>query len=338
MYPGWNAAMVSSAPTADAAATRTGTAPGASGRDGAGSAEVRELINLAAVCDSPRSRVASRMNETRIPSTDDPAQRLLLAAQAGLESTGLMELKITRAAYRRAYFAYKRHMEDPFAQLVRGHPGLFASGDVFDVGANIGYTATVFASAVDPGRRVFAFEPEGRNFGMLREVVTSMRLEGRLIPVRAAVGATEGTTALWVNRGHPADHRVVTEHLADHLPEAARSEQVPLVTLDDFSQREAIDSVSFVKIDVQGYELPVCEGMSGILDRNPSACVALEYAPRQMAEQGFEPEALRRFFAARGYRIYLLARNRPLTPWSFDRPVPGNRGYCDLIASLEPLD
>jgi hypothetical protein len=96
--------------------------------------------------------------------------------------------------------------------------------------------------------------------------------------------------------------------------------------------------VSFVKIDVQGYELPVCEGMSGILDRNPRACVALEYAPRQMAEQGFEPEALRRFFAARGYRIYLLARNRPLTPWSFDRPVPGNRGYCDLIASLEPLD
>src|SRR5512133_131626 len=98
-------------------------------------------------------------------------QRALVSAYARLESSGIMDSALGRAAYAHAYFAYKRHLEDPFARLVRRFPEPFLGGDILDVGANIGYTAAVFAAAASPGRRVWAFEPERRNFEMLQQIV-----------------------------------------------------------------------------------------------------------------------------------------------------------------------
>lgn len=243
-----------------------------------------------------------------------------------------------RAAYLRAYFAYKRHVEDPFARLVRRAPRLFAGGDVLDVGANVGYTAAVFAGAVDAGRKVWAFEPERRNFELLERVVAARHLGGRVVPVRAAVGREEGSIDLLVNRDQPTDHRVLTEPMRRALGPAAPTERVPLVTLDAFAAREGIARIAFVKIDVQGYELPVCEGMAGLLERNPDACLAVEYSPGQMVELGLDPAALRDFFEGRGYRSYLLARSGRLTPWRVGDPLRTGRSYCDLILTRTPLD
>lgn len=264
-------------------------------------------------------------------------QRALVALYARF-GDALMGSAPGRAAYLRAYFAYKRHVEDPFARLVRRAPRLFAGGDVLDVGANVGYTAAVFAGAVDEGRRVWAFEPERRNFELLEHVVASRRLGGRVVPVRAAVGREEGSIDLLVNRRQPTDHRVLTDAMRRTVGPAAATERVPLVSLDAFAAREGIARLAFVKVDVQGYELPVCEGMSGLLEANPGAALAIEYSPAQMAELGLDPGALRAFFEGRGYRSYLLAPSGQLTPWRVGDPLRTGRSYCDLILTRTPLD
>src|SRR5262249_36832247 len=46
-------------------------------------------------------------------------------------------------------------------------------GCVLDIGANIGYYTLLFARAVGPAGRVFAFEPEPENFDLLRQNVRS---------------------------------------------------------------------------------------------------------------------------------------------------------------------
>ncbi len=266
-------------------------------------------------------------------------QRLLLGVYQAV-GPRVLDSVAGRRAFVGSYFLYKRWLEDPFAALVRLRPALFRGGHVLDVGANVGYTASVFGGAIDAGRQVHAFEPERRNFRLLEEVVARRGLAGRVVPVRAAVGAAAGEVDLWLNAAHHADHRVLTEALAAGLgARAADRERVAQVTLDGYASHRRLDRVAFVKIDVQGYELEVCRGMVGLLEANPGTAVAVEYAPAAMREQGFEAADLLAFFASRGFAAHALERDGRLRAGSvveLERAV-GTRGYVDVVFARDPL-
>jgi len=229
----------------------------------------------------------------------------------------------------RSYFVYKRLLEDPFHALVRARPDLFRGGHVLDVGANLGYTAKVFAGAIDAGRRVYAFEPDPDNFALLEATVRAS--EGRIVPVQAAVGAKEGTVELLRSEESSADHRVRTGDLLDRDGETV---SVPIVTIDGFAGKEGVTGeIAFVKVDVQGYELAVCEGMRRTLAASPKAAVAIEFDPIRMREMGFAPERLLGFFDGAGFATHLLDRDGVGDRVSRDAldAIVAKRGYVDVV-------
>lgn len=268
-------------------------------------------------------------------------QRLLLGVYRSV-GPRVLDSALGRRAFVGSYFLYKRWLEDPFAALVRRRPELFRGGHVLDVGANVGYTATVFAGAVDAGRQVHAFEPERRNFEILSEVVARRKLAGRVVPVRAAVGSAAGTVELWLNQAHHADHRVLTEALAAELGGAlaADRETVPLMSLDGHVRTAGLDRIAFVKIDVQGYELEVCRGMVELLAANPGSAVAVEYTPDALRAQGFVPAALLEFFASRGFGAHLLEHDGTLSTAAMAAldQAASQRGYVDVVFTRDALD
>lgn len=62
-------------------------------------------------------------------------------------STRVLEVPVFKRGFLFSYFLYKRWYEDPFWALTKRSPELFFGGDILDIGANIGYTACVFAGA-----------------------------------------------------------------------------------------------------------------------------------------------------------------------------------------------
>src|ERR1035438_5265855 len=90
-------------------------------------------------------------------------QKTLLWSYRQIQNSDCMNRPWAQNSFLALYFLYKRHLEDPFARLLRGYPSLLRGGSVLDVGANIGYTALLFSKAIDSGFRVYAFEPEERN-------------------------------------------------------------------------------------------------------------------------------------------------------------------------------
>ncbi len=196
-----------------------------------------------------------------------------------------------RSLFNAAYFAYKR-FEDPFAALIEARPELFRGGHIIDAGANIGYTALLFARAVSNPFVVHAIEPHPGCAEMLRRNVERSGLRERIRVHAAAAGGVAGTAKLRVNRFHPADHRIADEGV-----------EVPLVRVDDLVGGEP---VRFVKIDVQGYELEVSRGMRGILDTNRTIAVAIEYAPSALEEQGVAPQSLLDFYSERDFGLWPL--------------------------------
>lgn len=255
---------------------------------------------------------------------------------AAARRAGLTRLPGFPLAFRHAYFLYKRLLEDPFAALLRRQPGLLGSGHVLDVGANIGYTAQLFARHLAPGRRVYAFEPESANFRELASLVDDRRLGEIVRPVQAAVGAASGETEIWINPDHHADHRVVTDTLRRGLAPASATQRVPLVALDDFARAENIaGAISFVKIDVQGYELQVARGMARVLQENPGLRVALEYSPEQIAAMGDDTAALLALFREQGYAGSVIERSGELTALAAGllEARLAERGYINLLFS-----
>lgn len=248
--------------------------------------------------------------------------------------SGLLEARAGQWFFSKAYFFYKRHIEDPYNALARRHPELFQGGHILDIGANIGYTSSVFARSIEAAYKVFAFEPEEFNFRLLERFAKSKQAGGRIVPVRAAAGDQNGTAELWRNLSHHADHRIITARFRGS-GSAATSVSVPILKIDTFVEQQGPRfPVCFIKVDVQGYEFPVCIGMQRTLETNPGAALALEYAPEGMRSLGFQPESLLNWLAERNYHAYQVAKDGSLRPAACERL---DTPYADLLFTRDAV-
>ena len=262
----------------------------------------------------------------------------LLSAYSLVRRSGFLHTSLGRRLFKSAYFLYKRYFEDDLRDLLRSHPAIVGEGNVLDIGANIGYTATVLARAAQAGRKVYAFEPEPFNFKLLQQTALQPKVATKIVPMQLAVGATDGTIDLWINDRHHADHRVATEQFRSAHPDSSNPDSnqvsVPLVSIDSFLQKNP-GPVSFVKIDVQGYELAVCQGMTNTLHQNPDIKIVLEFMPSAMRELGFESSQLIDLFVEQDFKVYQV---HPRGKLSSGIPVAmSDSSYCDLLFSRTPI-
>jgi FkbM family methyltransferase len=263
--------------------------------------------------------------------------RVLTGTYSIVSKMGLFRIPLLQLGLLSASFCYKRWYEDPFWNLMQRSPELLADGDVLDIGANIGYTAWVFAHGVAPDAKVYAFEPDLNSYPSLENVIRRKGLEGRVKPLNIAVGSHEGELEFWHNKNHSADHRIVTEEFRKVLPRNERVVRVPVTTVDRFVEMERIEKLSFIKIDVQGYELAVCQGMSKTLEKFPRLSICLEFAPGVMRDLGFEPNEVLKFFLSRGYRMSAVTREATVLVSDGDtiQRMMGRGEYIDLLFRKE---
>ena len=259
-------------------------------------------------------------------------EKLLTLGFSLVRQSRVLETRAGSALFQAAYFYYKRHLEDNLQDLVSFHPEVLGNAHVLDIGANIGYTASVLARAINGHRKVFAFEPEPFNFRLLERAAARPAVSGRIVPKQCAVGAEDGSVDLWLNPRHHADHRVITDQFRNEQPKA--SVKVPLISIDRFLDGNT--EVSFVKIDVQGYELPVCQGMVETIKKNPDMKVVLEYSPSSMRVLGYDPITLICLLEEFKFHAYCIHPKGKLSAWS---PLAGETpSYDDLLFSRTPIE
>jgi FkbM family methyltransferase len=267
-------------------------------------------------------------------------QNFLLRIYSFFKKIGLTEAPWFKKVFLLSYFLYKKYLEDPFSGLINKKPELFKGGHILDVGANIGYTSTLFSKVITPGFKVYAFEPEKNNFVLLKQIIDAWKARSKIIPVCAAVGATDGRVDLWYNESHHGDHRIVTQEYSQAGIDLMKVSAVEMRCIDSFVKSEQIEStIKFIKIDVQGYEFPVCLGMEQTLAANPDAVVALEYSPKGISELGFEPKEVLKLFQEKNYFIYILCSRGNLKPAQdgLIEEMVKKRGYIDIICSQKKL-
>jgi FkbM family methyltransferase len=203
-------------------------------------------------------------------------------------------------------------------QLLR--PGM----TVFDIGANQGVYALLFADLVRPGR-VFAFEPEPVIFQQLVLNVNTNKAENVLCH-NLAVSSSSGRLALKRGGINWGDNRI--------LPGSSRVPgqiNVEAIALDEKFAHQKID---FLKIDIQGWEAEALFGARGILEENIDLVVMFELWPYGLLRAGASPEALFKFMGDLGFQFWHIEKG---TLVNFDRkdlPDPKNQfSYCNLVGT-----
>lgn len=139
-------------------------------------------------------------------------------------------------------------------------PTLLRKGEVvFDVGANIGYTAALFGRAVGSLGHVYAFEPARSCIGLLQENAAFLK---NVTVVEAGVSEKSGVL-LFEEQIALDTSRILLEQTAGEHPVGVYS--VPVVSLDEFVTSGDRRHPHFVKVDVEGHEPAVFRGAARLL-------------------------------------------------------------------------
>jgi FkbM family methyltransferase len=154
----------------------------------------------------------------------------------------------------------------------RFYDEILRPGDVvFDIGAHVGTRARAMRRA---GAKVVALEPQSLFASYLR-----LTLPRDIVLLQAAVGASETVAEMAVSSRHPTVSSMQSSFVAGAATAPGfghvrwdRVQKVQMVTLDALIARHGMPS--YIKIDVEGFELDVLSGLS-----RPVPLMSVEYLP-----------------------------------------------------------
>lgn len=191
---------------------------------------------------------------------------------------------------------------------------------IFDVGAHVGeYSNRIME--LTPGARVYAFEPHPKAFGQLHQ----QALRYGYSALNVACGCRRESLNLYDYQDddgspHASLYREVLEAL--HRGRAV-AHRVELIVLDDFIAEHGISRVGLIKIDTEGHELKVLEGLRRAIGNGMIDAIQFEFNAMNVISRCF----FRDFFEILPhYRFHRMLRDG-LVPLREYSPV-----LCEIFA------
>lgn len=152
-----------------------------------------------------------------------------------------------------------RGTNDFLASIAKDH--LPNDATVFDVGANIGLTSSLFSLSAPEGR-IYSFEPSPNAYPCLQETIKANGLTNVTL-YNLALGAEPGELSFADDHNSAsASHLVVEGDTLGHI-----TGKVPVRTLDEIAKEANLSRLDLIKIDVEGFEVDVLEGAKETLKK-----------------------------------------------------------------------
>jgi len=220
-------------------------------------------------------------------------------------------------AYKPLYTIYKNRQDAFEIALLKEH--VHRNDVVLDIGANIGFYATIFALIVGGNGEVHCFEPDAKNYNYLK---TASKNFNQVFINNRAVGPRTETLKFYTSHKLNVDHRTYKPDQYDEEVE------VEAVSIDDYLSARpgnGPDHIDFIKIDIQGFEMQAIRGMAKTLATNENIKLLSEFWPYGLKQAGSSPTEYFEFLSANGFTCYLLENNSLTTL------------HSERVKALEPL-
>ena len=195
---------------------------------------------------------------------------------------------------------------------IPGLPNLFAEREekflkriinrgqvAIDIGANVGVYTLYLSKLVGKEGHVYAFEPFKPTYKLLSKTIKYNKLKN-VSCYNNALGEKETQISLEVPK---LNNGRIDDQFA-HIKSASGGE-INMVRLDRFIQENGISNVSFIKVDVEGYEYFVFEGARETIERFRPV-ILTEIDTRWTRRYNTSPQAVENLLSSFGYKEYVL--------------------------------
>lgn len=213
-----------------------------------------------------------------------------------------LSLKIGNLLFKNAFLFYKplytlfKNKQDSFEiKLLKKY--LVEKDVVLDIGANIGYYATILSKIVGREGKVFCFEPDLKNFNYLK--IATKKLNNTFV-LNKAVGSKTEKIKIYTSKIINVDHRTYKPDQYD------KEIEIEALSIDDYLSSNL--KVDFIKIDIQGYEMEAIKGMKMILEKNNHIKLISEFWPYGLKKAGSSVTEYFNFLVDKGFNCYLLEK------------------------------
>ena len=176
------------------------------------------------------------------------------------------------------------------------------NSSVLDIGANIGYYTLIMAKLVGNQGNVFAFEPEPSNFKILTKNIEANSY-CNIQAEKYVLSEHDGETKLFLSNTDPGSHKIYSS------PNVSKKNIiVDAISLDSYLKKHSIDpeTINFVKIDVEGSEFGVLQGMKTILSKTNDLKIILEFDPIQFRESHVDPNDILVFLKNFDFSFFMI--------------------------------
>jgi FkbM family methyltransferase len=205
---------------------------------------------------------------------------------------------------------------------------------VIDVGSHMGYYTVLAGSKVGQSGKVYSFEANPKIFKVLFKNVfvnglldivhienKAVYSQSKLVTFNTLKTATGGSSLIEFTDGFKA------KFLEEVTPI-----EVLAVSLDDYFA-ETSTKVDIIKVDAEGSEQYVFDGMKKILHHNPSLKVFCEFDKGLISGSGCDPRNFLELLVKYGFKLEVIDRESNLLTCSVDELL--QIGRADLFLSRD---
>ncbi|MCW4029813.1 MAG: FkbM family methyltransferase [Candidatus Bathyarchaeota archaeon] len=180
---------------------------------------------------------------------------------------------------------------------------------VFDVGANIGEFTILLSHVVGPNGKVHAFEPVPQTFEKLSQNVAKSPIKKQVVLNEIALSDHLGNAKIYMPISETTEASLTGHTYACWRSQSVQSFDCRLQTLDNYVEVNHIERVDFVKMDVEGAEMLVLQGMEKLLQGPSPPMLMLEAFPSWLKDFGFTIQDLFNLLTEHGYSVYFLGKD-----------------------------
>ena len=203
---------------------------------------------------------------------------------------------------------------------------------VIDIGAHVGYYTLLMAQLVGENGKVYSFEPDPVNFQLLKKSVEINGFEN-VVLIQKAVSNITDKVKLFLGDDDSAINRIYDAKLGD----TKESIDVESITIDEYF-KENDELINFIKIDSEGSEVKIVNGMKQFLSRNKELVMMTEFFPFLIKKSGDEPNQYLKSLEKSGFSLYnILDKNEKTNKINSENFLESgiNSEYCTNLLCIK---
>ncbi len=188
---------------------------------------------------------------------------------------------------------------------------------IMDIGGNVGYYSILASPLIAINGKIFLFEPVAENIEFITHNLSLNKISNIQIE-RKIVSDEVGLGEIHVGESE----NLGMSSLYDHKHISGKIEKIEKIDIDTFVEKNGIDSIDAVKIDVEGHELSVLKGMKKSLI-NFKPIVMIEVLDETLKRSGNTSKCIFDFFNSVEYDSYDFDSNGTLRKIHYPYPKDG---------------